>query len=55
MKDAAGNPDVDVGAAGGGRTGIPETTNVDELNKIPWAAQYVRCSGELFGVGRENE
>jgi hypothetical protein len=47
--------DADVGMQGNGRAGIMELTAVEDIDKIPWAAQYVSCSGELSGVCRENE
>lgn len=47
--------DVDVGVAGTGFAGLTELTNIEDINKIPWAAQYVRCSGELWNVCRDNE
>lgn len=47
--------DVDIGAAGTGYAGIDQLTDIKDLDKIPWAAQYVRCTGELSGICRENE
>eukprot|EP00934_Nitzschia_sp_Nitz4_P005318 Nitzschia sp. Nitz4//scaffold398_size17708//4157//6632//NITZ4_008802-RA/size17708-augustus-gene-0.22-mRNA-1//1//CDS//3329550300//5308//frame0 len=49
------NADVDVGMAGTGHAGIPTQTTMAEVEALPWAAQYVRCSGDVAGLCRQNE
>jgi hypothetical protein len=47
--------DVDVGSHGRAFSGIPEAQTVEEIESMPWAAKYVRCSAELFQLCRDNE
>lgn len=47
--------DMDVGVQGSAMYGIPLQESVEQIEKLPWAAQYVSCSGEMWGICRENE
>jgi hypothetical protein len=47
--------DADVGANGFGHFGVPVAETLDEVAKMPWASQYVRCKGEIVALCRENE
>lgn len=46
---------VDVGSVGTGFKGIRKMNSLEDLNQTAWAAQYVRCSGEMSSLCRENE
>ena len=39
--------DVDVGQIGTGYDGIKEAQSVEDLDTIPWAAKYIRCSNDI--------
>jgi hypothetical protein len=49
------NADADVGFPGSGRIGIKEGQSIEEIERMPWAAQYVNCANELFQICRQNE
>jgi hypothetical protein len=35
--------------------GLPPIDTLDEIKKLPWAVQYVRCGNEMKTICRENE
>ena len=35
--------------------GFTPTETLDEINKLPWAMQYVKCGNELKQICRDNE
>lgn len=39
----------------GEQTVLTQTNTLEEVTKLPWAAQYVRCGGEISGICRDNE
>jgi hypothetical protein len=47
--------DADIGMPGEGRYGIPKGGSYEEINKMPWAAQYVSCTSEFSSICRQNE
>lgn len=47
--------DVDVGVAGTGLSGITLQSTFEETEAVPWAAQYVLCTGDVTKYCRENE
>ena len=47
--------DVDVGYPGDGIYALPEGESIEQVEKMPWAAQYVRCTGEMHDICRSNE
>ena len=47
--------DADVGMPGSGYFGIKQGKTLDEIEQMPWAAQYVRCDNELKQICRKNE
>ena len=46
---------ADVGHPGFAEFGIDKASSLEEIEKMPWAMQYVRCDSELKGVCRANE
>jgi hypothetical protein len=52
LNTAAG---MDVGYPGTGFSGLPKAQSYEEIQALPWAAQYVRCSNELSGFCRQFE
>lgn len=49
------NADADVGYPGEGKVGVPTAQSYEEIQAMPWAAQYVNCNGELKQICRKNE
>ena len=47
--------DADVGYPGNGRGVLPKGETLEEIEKMPWAVQYVECANELHSICRENE
>jgi len=39
----------------GEQTVLTQGDSLDEVKKLPWAAQYVRCGSEISGICRDNE
>jgi len=39
----------------GDQTMLTQADTLEEVQKLPWAAQYVRCGSEISGICRENE
>jgi hypothetical protein len=47
--------EVDVGYVGTSSFGIPVGETLEQIEAMPWAMQYVRCSSEMSGICRSNE
>jgi len=39
----------------GDQSVLPKTETLEEVAKLPWAVQYVRCGSEISGICRDNE
>ena len=48
------NADADIFMVGD-QSSLPQADTLEDVKKMPWAAQYVRCGGEISGICRENE
>ncbi|CAJ1946558.1 unnamed protein product [Cylindrotheca closterium] len=46
---------VEIGAIGTGLDGIPIQKSIEEIEKLPWAMQYVHCDSEIHDTCRANE
>mmetsp|Transcript_15996 Transcript_15996/g.23525 ORF Transcript_15996/g.23525 Transcript_15996/m.23525 type:complete len:935 (+) Transcript_15996:62-2866(+) len=46
MKALHENADADVGQFGSGLIGIAETIDEEQVNTLPWAAQYLKCNAQ---------
>eukprot|EP00980_Cylindrotheca_fusiformis_P008142 scaffold1727_cov133-Cylindrotheca_fusiformis.AAC.45 len=46
---------ADVAIAGSGMSGIPIGASIEEVEKMPWAAQYVKCKGSIKSLCKKNE
>ena len=53
---ALAKDDVEVGAFGTGRDGIPLGSTPEQIeNELPWATRYVKCEQEIGQICRANE
>lgn len=48
------NADADIFMVGD-QSSLPKADTLEDVKKMPWAAQYVRCGTEISGICRENE
>ena len=48
------NADADIFMVGD-QSSLPKAETLEDVEKMPWAAQYVRCGSEISGICRENE